>query len=261
MGSEKKLFVAMPVYRVMDVLTAQCLIKLSVEQLVKGEFSMALKMHVGECPIGRARNDLTSEFLASDCTHILFIDSDIVFGYEQVKKILNSGQDIVGGFYTMKAEGPVHPVCNVLNTVAQPGPDGLLEVKYMGTGFLCVSRKVFETMIEKLGNDLAYVDDRSKTVKHDFWRMGVATDVVTGVKRWLSEDWQFCQFAIECGFKVWADASILLRHSGQAIYPLSYQLKQLYTDEQLKNLESSVGAEIAHTDNGGGDGLPTVAPA
>ena len=238
MGNKiRSLFLAMPVYRQMDCFTAQALIKLTAEQLTKSEFGMKIKMHIGECPIGRARNDLTHEFLQSDCSHILFVDSDIVFSYEQVKKILACDEDIVGGFYVKKQDGPVAPVCNTLNTVDKPRADGLVRVKYMGTGFLRISRRVFEVMIQEKGKELEYLDDRDhKTVKHDFWRMGVAVDCVTGVKRWLSEDWQFCQFAIECGFDVWADASILLQHSGSICFPLKTQLPELYSPEQLERL-------------------------
>ena len=234
---QRSVFVAMPVYRQMDSFTAQALLKLVADQMSKGEFDLKIRMHIGECPIGRARNDLTHDFLKSDCTHILFIDSDIIFSYEQVKKILMSDEDVVGGFYVKKQEGVVAPVCNTFNSIDKPRLDGLVKVKYMGTGFLRVSRKVFEVMIQKKGNELAYIDDGDgKTVKHDFWRMGVYQDPHTGLKRWLSEDWQFCQFAMECGFDIWADASILLQHSGMAIFPLSYQVKQLYTQEQLDRM-------------------------
>ena len=227
----------MPVYRVMDCFTAQSLIKLTAEQLTKSEFGMKLKMHIGECPIGRARNDLTHEFLKSDCTHILFVDSDIIFSYDQVKKILMCDEDIVGGFYVKKQDGIPAPVCNTLNTVEPPRADGLVKVKYMGTGFLRISRKVFEVMIQEKGHELEYIDDGDHTTnKHDFWRMGVAKDCVTGIKRWLSEDWQFCQFAIECGFDVWADARILLQHSGMITFPLRTQLPQLYSPDQLERM-------------------------
>lgn len=227
----------MPAYRSVDVYTTQALIKLACEQMQRQDFGLCIDMHVGECPIGRARNDLTKKFLDSDCTHILFVDSDIVFSYEQVNKILNHEEDIVGGFYVKKQEGPVSPVCNTLPQIGNPRTDGLVQVKYMGTGFLRVSRKVFEVMIQEMSKDLEYVDDRDgKTIKHDFWRMGVAKDCETGVKRWLSEDWQFCQFAIECGFDIWADASILLNHSGMAIYPLQSQIRELYSPEQLKRM-------------------------
>ncbi len=253
MGKPHSLFLAMPCYRNMDVFTAQALISLTARQMATPEFGLSIKMHVGECPIGRARNDLTHEFLKSDCSHILFVDSDIIFSYEQVEKILNDGEDIVGGFYVKKQEGNVSPVCNTLNSVDKPDERGLIRVKYMGTGFLCISRKVFEVMIQEKGEEIGYVDDRDgRTVKYDFWRMGVSKDCVTGVKRWLSEDWQFCQFAIECGFNVWADASILLNHSGMAIFPLSYQIKELYSQEQLERMGLiSVKSNKMDTDSAG----------
>ena len=213
---------------------------------MRQEFGLTLKMHIGECPIGRARNDLTYDFLQSDCTHILFVDSDIDFTYGQVKKILMSDEDIVGGFYVKKQDGHVAPVCNTLNSVDKPREDGLLRVKYMGTGFLRISRKVFEVMIQKKRSELEYTDDRDgKTIKHDFWRMGVSVDCVTGMKRWLSEDWQFCQFAIECGFPVWADASILLQHSGQIVFPLKTQLPELFSPEQLERMGIKIEQPIS----------------
>ena len=241
MGNQKLVFLAMPVYRTMDVFTAQSLIKVVASQMQDQEIGISLKMHIGECPIGRARNDLSMDFLKSDCTHMLFVDSDIIFSYEQIKKMLDSDEDIVGGFYCKKQEGDVAPVCNTLTQTDKPDHRGLVKVKYMGTGFLMISRRVFEVMIQKMGEDLAYIDDGDgKTTKYDFWRMGVEKDCVTGVKRWLSEDWQFCQFAIQCGFTVWADASVLLQHSGQAIYPLSYQIHQLYTPEQISRMNLTV---------------------
>lgn len=247
---QRSVFLAMPVYRMIDSFTAQALLKLVADQMSRGEFDLKIRMHIGECPIGRARNDLTHDFLQSNCTHILFIDSDIIFSYEQVKKILMSDEDVVGGFYVKKQEGIVAPVCNTLNSIDKPRPDGLVKVKYMGTGFLRISRKVFEVMIQEKNGELEYIDDGDgQTAKHDFWRMGVAKDHVTGTKRWLSEDWQFCQFAMECGFDVWADASILLQHSGMVIFPLSYQVEQLYTPEQLKRMGiKTISAQSDKTD-------------
>ena len=231
--TNRSVFVAMPVYRVMDSLTVQSVVSLVANQLTQREFSMKMKMHVGECPIGRARNDLTHEFLQTDATHILFIDSDIVFSYDQVRRILEHDEDIVGGFYPKKQEGKPSLVCNTLGSIDAPGEDGLVEVKYMGTGFLMVSRRVFDVMQQKIGNEIAYLDDRDhKTTKYDFWRMGVALDPNTGMKRWLSEDWQFCQFARDCGFKVWADAHILLRHSGPVLFPLKTQMPELLLPNQ-----------------------------
>lgn len=261
----KNLFVAMPVYRQMDTLTVQSLISLTSTQLCRGTFSMAVDMHCGECPIGRARNDLTHSFLSKkEFTHILFIDSDIIFSYEQVERILSHNEDIVGGFYMKKQEGNASPVCNTFETVGLPDHRGLIKMKYMGTGFLCVSRRVFEVMIQEIGKEIEYTDDSDQSTKHDFWRMGVHKDKKSGRARWLSEDWQFCQFALDLGFEIWADAKILVRHSGQAVFPLSYQLRELYTLEQLQRMGLSGKSDSTDVTRPAGavtDSPPAAAPA
>ena len=52
--------------------------------------------------VERARNVLTANFLASDCTHLLFIDSDIAFTPRDVMRIVSHDEDVVGGIYPLK---------------------------------------------------------------------------------------------------------------------------------------------------------------
>ena len=52
--------------------------------------------------VSRARNAATAHFLNSDCTHMIFIDSDIEFDAESVLKLLRHGKDVVAGVYAKK---------------------------------------------------------------------------------------------------------------------------------------------------------------
>jgi hypothetical protein len=182
---------------------------------------------IGDSLVSRARNTITMEFLKSDCTHLLMIDSDLVFGIEQVKRIMSSGEDIVGGFYPKKKDGPAELVFNSLDNI-QMDERGLTQVKYIGTGFICIARRVFEKMIEVYGDDIAFkVDGTQNKLGFDFWPVGVYK-YPDGSRRYLSEDWYFCQRAIDCGFKVWGDNKVLLKHSGNALYPLQSQEAQIF---------------------------------
>lgn len=258
----KSILVAMPIYKYVDYFTVVSLMKAMMGHMTSRDWSLAFDFHPGECPIGRCRNDLTHTFLQNkEFTHILFIDSDIIFSHEQIERILSHDEDIVGGIYTKKQDGPVQPVLNTLYNVDQPNAKGLIKAKYMGTGFLRISRRVFEVMITRMGEELMYVDDGDgKTVKYDFWRMGVGKHPQDKHRRWLSEDWQFCQFALDCGFDVWADLRVLVQHQGLGIFPTQSQLAELFNPDALKRQQEFVKAQASATGGGCGKPAPATQP-
>lgn len=216
-----KLFIGLPVYFSVDPHFWKSTLKLMAE------FSVDCRIQplIGDSLIPRARNALTRMFLESDCTHLLMIDSDLVFSNEQVKRIISHNEDVVGGFYPKKKEGNIELVCNALSPQPPMDERRLTPLKYIGSGFICISRRVFEKMIDAYGEEIAYALDEHDTIKeHDFWSCGVYT-FPDRTKRYLSEDWYFCQRALDLGFTVYGDNGITLRHSGSAVYPLEYQLQ------------------------------------
>jgi hypothetical protein len=203
-----------------DPLFFQCFLKFMKEH----QCEVVVDIAIGDSAVGRCRNDLTRRFLESDCTHLLFIDTDLVFSAEQVSRLLSHDVDLVGGFYPKKQEGPLCWVCNAVDGVAELTESGLTTLKYIGTGFMLIKRRVFELMIQHEGPKISYVrdGDPTKTVEHDLWHMGVY-QYKNGSRRYLSEDWWFCQKWLDLGGKVWGDRHVILKHSGSALYPLKYQ--------------------------------------
>ena len=175
--------------------------------------------------VERARNILTANFLKTDCTHLLFVDADIGFKPEDVARICSLADPVVGGLYPLKNTTPGIQWC--ANSLA-PGEaviraDGLTEVKYIGTGFLCVRREVFETMVAR-GSVEKYVQDiPPHREEFAFWTQGVRADGIGGSPRFLTEDWMFCQRCQELGIPVFADSQVVLRHAGRAEWPLPLQ--------------------------------------
>jgi len=104
---KKKLFVATPMYggacagmytRSIADLAAIC---------AKYEIPLQLYYLFNESLITRARNYCVDEFLRSDATHLMFIDSDIGFNPQDVIALLalqtdESEYDIIGGPYPKK---------------------------------------------------------------------------------------------------------------------------------------------------------------
>lgn len=242
MGDIKRLFIGLPIYGSVDPHFFSSFLNLKAASEASGlNRHIYLKTRMGDSAIGRARNGLTREFLESDCSHLLFIDSDLVFSMDHVEQIMSHDEDIVGGFYVKKNEGPVQFVCNLNADSKNERNDGLMSTNYVGTGFLRISRKVFEVMIQEFGKDIWYIVDQTKLKEYDFWHMGVY-QYPDGSRRWLSEDWWFCQRAMDIGFKIWIDRAVLLGHSGNAVYPLSYQQKGMFVkpDDTAAAADASV---------------------
>jgi hypothetical protein len=174
--------------------------------------------------VGMARNNLTAQFLLTDCTHLLFIDSDIIFEPDQVARLTSHDVPIIGGLYPLKTEGELQLCGNGFTDRETPIlENGLQQIRYIGTGFMLVAREVILTVI---GADRAEIEYQKDEAPHrtqwDLWRMGVRA-TADPRRRFLTEDWFFCQRAGELGFTVWADTQVCLRHIGTAIWPLPHQ--------------------------------------
>lgn len=250
----KKLFIGVPVYGGVDPHFFKCWSHLVASNSGQLPYPLILYPHCGDSLVSRARNHVTRMFLESDATHLLFIDSDLVFSSEHITRIMSHDLDIVGGVYCKKSEGDVQVVCNSVGK-SENRPSGVSEVGYIGTGFLCVSRKVFEVMIQEFGKDIWYLIDPDHTKReYDFWHTGVYDygEAVTPRRRYLSEDWWFCQKAMDVGFRVWMDMGVILGHSGNAIYPLSYQKTQLLAKHTKSLLD-----EVAKP-SGAADAVPSI---
>ena len=87
---------------------------------------------------------------------------------------------------------------------------------------MLIKRVVFEQMIDRFGKEIGFMADEVKRQEYDFWSVGTY-QFPDGTRRYLSEDWYFCQRWHDLGGKVWGDTKIVCKHVGQAVYPLKTQ--------------------------------------
>lgn len=220
-----KLFVGLPIHDTVNPSFFQCVTKMAAHYAGS---DVMVYPHIGDSLINRARNSISRLFLETDCTHLLMIDSDLVFSNAHIERIFKHDVDIVGGTYFHQNSESACIVCNTLPPPQQLNEAGdLMKVKYVGTGFICIKRRVFEAMIEKFGDDMKYFCDHDdQTTEMDFWRSAPYT-YPDGHRRYLSEDWWFCQRAMDCGFDIWLDLQTILGHCGLVEYPLKHQAEAL----------------------------------
>ena len=215
-----KLFLGLPIYGHPTMAFVKCLMELQARK------PCHIEPHVGSGDgVGRTRNVLTAQFLKSDCTHLFFMDSDLIFTVDHVKELLLANQPVIGGFYPKKQEGRLEWVVNPLIPSPPMREDALQPLKYIGTGFLCIKREVFEKMIVAYP-ELSFREDYgNRGIAHDFWSMGVyrPKENPADEGRYLSEDWYFCQRWLDMGGEIYGHTKVALRHQGTVVFPLKSQ--------------------------------------
>ncbi len=222
----RKLMICVPSYGKVNVFFMQSLMKC----LHDPPCNISIKFVPGDSLVSRARNTLTAYFMASDCDEMLFIDDDLIFSVDHIRHIMSHDPlkyPVVGGCYPKKQQGPVNWVCNACFDQRPVDPDsGLQEVRYVGTGFCKVHRSVFEKMMDKL--PISFIPDHDpNAIQWDFWPVGVYRGADYPKGRYLSEDWYFCQNWLDLGGHVYLDTRVVIKHCGDAIYPLDTQMAEL----------------------------------
>lgn len=244
---EQKLFLAVPMYG------GQCagLFARSLADLTSlcARYKVPLQFYFlfNESLITRARNYCADEFVRSDCTHMMFIDSDIGFDAKDVIALLglsctNEDYNILCGPYPKKTiswekiklavdkgvadEDPGQLENYVGDYVFNPKKAGSIkvgepcEVLEGGTGFMMIQKKVF-TEYEKNFPELKYKPDHVRTKSFDGSREIMAYfDCIIDpeTKRYLSEDYMFCYNVQKMGMKVWLCPWMQLKHVGSYIF-------------------------------------------
>jgi len=201
-----------------------------------------------ESLINRARNKFVTKFLDNkefNGTHLLFIDADIGFNIENIKRIIDFNREVVTctypvkGFYWQQLLDRIKKNNNIdeqlmrdyllqFNVNLYPNTEfknNFGKVKESATGFMMIKREVFTAIMSKFPN-LKYKPDLRTGIEgsdnaYDFFPVGIYREK-DGVNRFLSEDYYFCRLAEECGFEIWTDLQTPITHLGSTEYHGSF---------------------------------------
>jgi hypothetical protein len=202
-----------------------------------------------ESLVTRARNYCADEFMRSEAKHMMFIDSDIGFNPQDVIALMAmqanepDKYDIIGGPYPKKCiswekikaavdKGVADDDASVLEKfvgdyVFNPknGQQAIqisepCEVLEIGTGFMMISKQAMQKFADKYPQ-YSYKPDHVRTAAFDGSReimMYFQAEVDPASKRYLSEDYWFCQKAQEANLKTWFCPWMKMQHVGSYIF-------------------------------------------
>jgi hypothetical protein len=202
-----------------------------------------------ESLIPRARNYCCDEFMRSKAQHMMFIDADIGFNPQDVIALMalqaqeEDKYDIIGGPYPKKCISWEKVKHAVDKGVADEDPNVLekfvgdyvfnpkggqqsiplnepVEVLEIGTGFMMVSKNAMQKFVDSYPQ-YNYKPDHVRTEHFDGTReimMFFQAEIDPKSKRYLSEDYWFCQKAQDIGLRTWFCPWMKMQHVGTYIF-------------------------------------------
>lgn len=159
-----------------------------------------------------ARNNFVQQAVEQNYTHLMFIDSDMVFNADALNVLLWHDKDVISGSIFTRVP-PYKPCFYEKLRLGEPGEvicepvkelqEGLQEVEGVGTAFLLIKTKVFKSIVEKF-NVFPF-------------------QPITG----YGEDLSFCLRARQCGHKIFVDNDLIIGHIGKVVVTKSaYELQE-----------------------------------
>lgn len=206
----------------------------------KNKIQYDLHIISNESLISRARNSIVAKFMDNfHYTHLLFLDSDLIFQPSTILKMIAQQKEIVGASYPKKtlnwekikhhlnepkgksiheiqalsSDMNYNVIVNEKNQVQLQ--DGFFRVKDVPTGMMLIDKRAMCQIINK-NRDSKYKNNVAGYVGencfYDLFKVGVHNGI------YLSEDYYFCQLARECGIELWLDGDSTLMHIGKYNY-------------------------------------------
>lgn len=182
-----KIAIGIPTNRKINAKTAESVLRL----LAHSKLDFHIIVSTRGYNTSENRNFITHETLVKGCTHLFFVDDDMVLPEDTLIRLLARDKDIVGGVYKTKYEVQAD-VCEYFDEKR----DDFMKVKALGTGCLLIKTEVFKKL-------------PMPWFKYEWLPNGF-------IKR--SHDWIFCEDARNAGYDIWADRTLELGHIGQKIY-------------------------------------------
>ncbi|WP_420035070.1 glycosyltransferase family 2 protein [Streptomyces sp. cg28] len=162
--------------------------------------------YIGGPDLRTSRTSVTRSFLKTGTEWLLQIDSDMFFTPQHFRDLLSVADaatcPIVGGYYAgyTPHNGEKVPVAATLQgddvqVVRRPHPSGVVDVDFVGTGFLLIHRDVFRRVAQDRPGSLL-----------PWWDLSVAHGMA------MPEDFTFCARARQAGYKVRLHTGVRLGH-------------------------------------------------
>jgi hypothetical protein len=207
--------------------------------------------------VTQGRQLCVSGFMESNCTHMLFIDSDISFNFKMIERMINYDKEICLVPYPIKGTDHDKVRARILAgetlsphllgnqyTMSVPDPtnvkvvDGFIEVERGPAGCMLIKKEVIHKLIKEYPeftiNQHTLIDGKLVTRNHmynffdTYWNKDDKT--------YTGEDFYFCKLCKHAGIKMYALVDEYISHHGEYSYTgrLLDEFKKTDTSTQIE---------------------------
>ena len=234
MNSKKpiKLYLTSPTMGQVDIHYMRSVFLLQAE-CHKRKVHITLHLHKGSL-VTFGRNACTAAFLHSDCTHMLFVDTDIQFNEQDIFRMIDLDKQVTLIPYPMKMfdwkkalgmykdynipvnkGGFTYPM-KILNPNDFVEEHGLIEIEKGPAGCMLIKREAILKMIEHYPElkvrQQHYHNESERDSKHsyNFWD----TEFIKETGQIIGEDFAFCKRFRDIGGRIYALVDSEIAHHG-----------------------------------------------
>lgn len=199
-----KILLGLPTMSSVHTLTMMVILSWMAKAYNSKEFDFSIYPTINVQPVDNARNEIVKAFLESDCTHLMFVDSDTIPPIDALDRLLAHDLPIVSGLTPIvelnEETGEYYRKWNCVGMDEQHmKPDtGLNQCKGAGGSCILIKREVFEKMKAPYFR-FVYSDDNGKNIC-------------------VSEDIYFIVNALSKDIKTYCDTSIVCRHNKSCLF-------------------------------------------
>jgi len=155
-----------------------------------------------------ARNVLVKEFMASECTHIFFVDSDQGWDADKIVEMIKMDQLFISGAIRYKQDEEEYPLKLDVNAdmSLKYGPFNLVKAHEIGVALAIIKREVFDILKKK--HTLNF------TFKYgmEFFKFYIRGNSYQG------EDNHFCELCRTADIPIYIYPNINTKHIGRKEY-------------------------------------------
>jgi hypothetical protein len=223
--------------------------------------------------VTQGRQLCVASFLQSDCTHLLFIDSDISFSYKSIERLIAYDKDITLIPYPIKSMDSEKIKARLKSgseldpkllgnqyTLSLVDPkkinvdNGFIELERGPSGCMLIKREVFDKLIKEYPEftieQHTLID--GKLVKRPHMYNFFDTYWDPKDKTYTGEDFYFCKLAKHAGIKMYGLIDEYISHHGEFTYTgrlldefkMAENVAEVKSETINSNIEVS-GADVA----------------